>query len=154
MMSRGRGAALLILAWVAPFAGAQTDEARIVIDAARVEGRIDPRLYGQFVEFMYEGVKGGLSAELLLNRGFEEAANNIGLSRHWERYPDDRIDDYGLTFGWDAEVAYPVSHDLFEEKPIQRSLREDLTDGIVERHGFYQPRIPVRAGSPTRGICG
>lgn len=141
----------MILACVAPFAGAQTDEARIVIDAAKVEGRIDPRLYGQFVEFMYEGVKGGLSAELLLNRGFEEAANNIGLSRHWERYPDDRIDDYGLTFGWDAEVAYPVSHDFFEEKPVQRSLRVDLTDGIVERHGFYQPRIPVRAGIAHQG---
>ena len=38
--------------------------ARIVIDAAQVEGQIDTRLYGQFLEFMYEGVKGGLSAEL------------------------------------------------------------------------------------------
>ena len=52
--------------------------ARIVIDAAQVEGRIDARLYGQFLEFMYEGIKGGLSAELLRNRGFEEAPNAIG----------------------------------------------------------------------------
>ena len=78
-------------------------------------------------------------------------ANNIGLSRHWERHPDDRIDDYGLSFGWDAEVAYPVSLDFFEEKPVQHSLRVDLTDGIVERHGVYQPRIPVRAGIAYHG---
>jgi len=145
------GAAGAILASSILGARAQSDEARIVIDAARVEGQIDPRLYGQFVEFMYEGVKGGLSAELLRNRGFEEPANNIGLSRHWERHPDDRNDDYGLSFGWDAEVAYPVSLDLFEEKPVQRSLRVDLTDGIVERHGVYQPRIPVRAGIAYHG---
>ena len=68
-----------------------------------MEGQIDTRLYGQFLEFMYEGIKGGLSAELLRNRGFEEAPNAIGLSRHWERYPDDRNDDYGLSFGWDAD---------------------------------------------------
>jgi len=145
------GAAAVILASSILSARAQSDEARIVIDAARVEGQIDPRLYGQFVEFMYEGVKGGLAAELLRNRGFEEAANNIGLSRYWERHPDDRNDDYGLTFGWDAEVAYPVSLDFFDEKPVQRSLRVDLTDGIVERHGVYQPRIPVRAGIAYRG---
>jgi alpha-L-arabinofuranosidase len=141
----------LILACISLGAGAASDGARIVVDAARVEGRIDSRLYGQFVEFMYEGVKGGLSAELLRNRGFEEAANNMGLSRYWERHPDDRNDDYGLSFGWDAEVAYPVSLDFFEEKPVQHSLRVDLTDGIVERHGFYQPRIPVRAGVAYHG---
>ena len=57
--------------------------ARIEIDAGRVEGRIDPLLYGQFIEFMFEGIKGGLHAELLRNRGFEEPPNAIGLSRHW-----------------------------------------------------------------------
>ena len=67
--------------------------ARITIDASQVEGPIDARLYGQFLEFMYEGIKGGLSAELLRDRGFEEAPSAIGLSRHWERYPDDRDDD-------------------------------------------------------------
>jgi alpha-N-arabinofuranosidase len=130
---------------------ARSDEARIVVDARKVEGRIDPRLYGQFLEFMYEGIKGGLSAEIVRNRGFEEPANHIGLSRHWERYPDDRNDDYGLSFAWDDTVAYPVSHDFFEAKPAQHALRVDLTDGIVERHGFYQPRIPVRAGIAYHG---
>lgn len=150
-LSQRSGAAGLILVSSILAARAQSDEAHIVIDAVQVEGQIDPRLYGQFVEFMYEGVKGGLSAELLRNRGFEEPANNIGLSRHWERHPDDRVDDYGLSFHWDGEVAYPVSLDFFEGKPVQHSLRVDLTDGIVERHGVYQPRIPVRAGIAYHG---
>ena len=44
----------------------------------KVEGRISPLLYGQFIEFMYEGIKRGLHAELIRNRGFEESANAIG----------------------------------------------------------------------------
>jgi alpha-N-arabinofuranosidase len=132
-------------------AAAAPAAARIVVDATQVEGQIDARLYGQFLEFMYEGIKSGLSAELVRNRGFEEAPNAIGLSRHWERYPDDRNDDYGLTFGWDAEVAYPVSADLFDVKPPQHALRVDAGGGIIDRHGVSQPRVPIRAGVAYQG---
>ena len=104
---------------------------------------------------MYEGVKGGLSAELLRNRGFEEAANAIGLSRHWERYPDDRNDDYGLSFAWDDAVAYPVSARATSTRsPSSTRFGWTLSDGIVERHGLLPaahpgarrdrlPRVPV-----------
>jgi alpha-N-arabinofuranosidase len=132
-------------------AAAPAESARIVIDATQVEGRIDDRLYGHFLEFMYEGMKGGVSAELLKNRGFEEAPNAIGLSRHWERYPDDRNDDYGLSFGWDADVAYAVGTDFFDVKPAQHALRVDAGGGIVPRHGVYQPRVPIRAGAAYQG---
>ena len=130
-------------------AGAQpplSAAARIVVDAAHVEGRIDPRLYGQFVEYMYEGIKGGLAAELLRDRGFETPPSSIGLSRYWERYPDDRNDDYGLSFHWDDTAAYPVRLEHFETKPVQHSLRVDVRDAVVERHGVFQSRIPLRAG--------
>ena len=125
---------------------AAAEDARIVVDAGRVEARIDPRLYGQFLELMFEGVKGGLSAELLRDRGFEEPPSAIGLSRRWERYPDDRIDDYGLNFAWDDSVAYPIRFEHFDAKPVSHSLRVDVKSAMVERHGFYQPRVPVRAG--------
>src|SRR5262245_30070700 len=97
--------------------------ATVDIDATLVENRISPLLYGQFVEFMYEGIKGGLHAELIRNRGFDSSAfakatadksfaeasadkspakatgdKASVLPRYWERYPDDRIDDYGITF--------------------------------------------------------
>src|SRR5215213_6377173 len=64
--------------------------ASIRVDARRVENRISPLLYGQFLEFMYEGMKFGLHAELLRDRGFEEAPDALSLPRDWERYPDDR----------------------------------------------------------------
>ena len=96
---------LIVLSLVAVLIGqpqlatAQVSQrASISIDARKVENRISPLLYGQFLEFMYEGIKGGLHAELIRNRSFEEQPNIIGLSRNWERYPDDRNDDYALSF--------------------------------------------------------
>src|SRR4029077_14001088 len=45
----------------------------ISIDARKVDNRISPLLYGQFIEYMFEGVKYGLHAKLLRDRGFEES---------------------------------------------------------------------------------
>ena len=124
--------------------------ARITVDASGSDGEISPMLYGQFAEFMFEGVKGGLHAELLRDRGFEESPSAIGLPRHWERYPDDRNDDYGLSFRWDDSVAYPVRRDTLTVLRASRALRVDAGDAAIERHGFFQPRVPVRAGVPYR----
>jgi alpha-N-arabinofuranosidase len=128
----------------------QTATASIEIDAGKVEGRISPLLYGQFAEFMFENIKGGLHAELIRNRSFEEAPNAIGLSRYWERYPDDRNDDYGLSFHWDEAKSYPnamKSGDLIDG----HSLRAQLSPGVIARHGVYQSRVPVRQGVEYRG---
>ena len=135
---------------------AQTSQtATITIDARKVENRISPLLYGQFLEFMYEGIKGGLHAELIRNRSFEEPADAIGLSRYWERYPDNRNDDYALAFVWDDEDAYPRQRRLKvetgEREAKEHSLRVQAGDGAIERHGFYQARIPIRSGLEYRG---
>src|SRR5260370_19846693 len=93
---------------------------------------------------MFEGVKFGLHAELIRDRSFESQPNVIGLSRYWERYPDDRDDDSALKFAWDDSVHYP-------EKPrpetgtVEHSLRVDAADGVIRRHGIFQSRVPVRA---------
>jgi alpha-N-arabinofuranosidase len=129
--------------------------ASVRVDARKVENRISPLLYGQFLEFMYEGMKYGLHAELLRDRGFEEEPNALGLPRNWERYPDDRDDDYGLSFKWDAATHYPPRRDTkieTGEKPApEHSLQVEAGDGVITRHGFYQPRVPVRAGVEYRG---
>jgi alpha-N-arabinofuranosidase len=125
--------------------------ARVVIDAAQVEAQISPTLYGQFAEMMFGGVKHGIHAELLLDRGFEDPPNSIGLPRYWERYPDDRNDDYGLHFSWDDSVAYRVSSELVEPLPIQHALRVDVGPGVLSRHGIFQPRVPVNAATSYRG---
>jgi alpha-N-arabinofuranosidase len=124
--------------------------AGIDIDAGTVEGHVSPLLYGQFAEFMYENIKGGLHAELVRNRGFEEPANAVGLSRGWDRYPDDRIDDYGISFAWDGDVAYPNTTRT-EGLTDGHSLRVQLRPAIIARHGVYQGRVPVRSGVEYTG---
>ena len=138
---------LLVAVVAQPHLVAAQARASITIDARKVENRISPLLYGQFLEFMYEGVKGGLYAELIRNRSFEEPPNAIGLSRNWERYPDDRNDDYALTFNWDDQFPYPQQRAEVKE----HSLRIEIGDGVIERHGIYQPRIPIRSGLEYRG---
>ncbi len=125
-----------------------TQTASITIDAHKVENRISPLLYGQFLEFMYEGIKGGLHAELIRNRSFEEPPNVIGLSRNWDRYPDDRNDDYALSFQWDDQFAYPQQR---KNETREHSFRVRAGDGVIQRHGIFQSRIPVRAGLEYRG---
>ena len=139
-----------------PLANAQTTQtAKVTIDARKVENRISPLLYGQFLEFMYEGIKRGLHAELIRNRSFEEPPNITGLSRYWERYPDDRNDDYALAFGWDEEVAYQPQQklkvDTGERETKQHSARVQAGDGVIERHGLYQSGIPLKAGLTYHG---
>lgn len=124
--------------------------ASIEIDAGTAEGRISPLLYGQFAEFMFEGIKGGLHAELIRNRSFEEEPNAIGVSRHWDRYPDDRNDDYAISFSWDAAAAYPNTA-RSEGLIGGHSLRVELRPGVMARHGVHQGRVPVRQGLDYRG---
>ncbi len=140
---------LILLCLLVSAVPAQTvQRASISIDARKVENRISPLLYGQFLEFMYEGIKGGLHAELIRNRSFEEPPNVIGLSRNWERYPDDRNDDYALTFHWDDQFHYPQQR---KSEVKEHSLRVEAGEGVIERHGVYQPRIPIRAGQEYQG---
>ena len=124
--------------------------ASIEIDAGASQGPISPLLYGQFAEFMFEGVKGGLHAELIRNRSFEELPNASGLSRHWERYPDDRNDDYAISFGWDAGAAYPNTAPA-EGLIGGHSLRVELRPGVIARHGVHQGRVPVKQSVDYRG---
>ncbi|HEV8427792.1 MAG TPA: hypothetical protein VGQ41_07765 [Pyrinomonadaceae bacterium] len=135
---------VLTVGCVQNVAAQASQTATITIDTRKVENRINPLLYGQFLEFMFEGIKGGLHAELIRNRSLEEPPNAIGLSRNWDRYPDDRNDDYALSFHWDDRSAYP-------QQRKEHSLRVQAGDGVIQRHRIYQSRIPVRAGVEYRG---
>ena len=52
-------------------------EVRLTVDASRVTGRIDERIYSHFLEHIYHSCNGGLWGDLVWNRSFEEAA------MHW-----------------------------------------------------------------------
>lgn len=119
--------------------------ASLSIDAVKVENTISPILYGQFAEFMFEDIKGGLNAELIRDRGFNEAPNALGLPRFWERDPDDRDDDDALHFAWDASVYSPVRGDVNTLTP-QHSVRVDIDRDDGRRRGIRQGWIPIRKG--------
>jgi alpha-N-arabinofuranosidase len=143
-----------LLARPIPPAAAGPERATVVIDAARVENTIGERLYGHFAEFMFENIKFGLHAELIRNRGFEEAPNAIGLSRYWEREPDDRNHDPVLLYHWDATEAYPpggVPGAAADDVRAGHSLRIDLEERDGQRRGVSQGRIPLREGVPYHG---
>jgi alpha-N-arabinofuranosidase len=124
--------------------------ATVEIDASKVEGQISSGFYGQFMEFMYEDIKGGLYAELLRDRSFEDAPNAIGLPRYWERDPDDRNDDSALRFQWDDSVFYPRARN-FESQSIEHSLRITIRENDGQRRGIRQGGIPLREGVPYHG---
>ncbi len=135
---------------IAAQVGKDVSSARLVIDAGKIEGSISPMLYGQFDEFMFGGVKGGLTAELIRDRNFDEAPNVIGLPRDWERDPDDRNHDSAMQFHWDDSVYYPTQHEFAAER-TGHSLRVDLGHDDGQRRGIRQSGIPIRQGITYHG---
>jgi len=129
---------------------AQTATATLEIDANKVENPISPTLYGQFAEFMFEDIKGGLSAELTRDRGFDEQPNALGLPRYWERDPDDRNDDGAMHFTWDKDTYVPVDYNQ-DALQTQHSLRVDIRGDAPQRRGIRQGWIPIRAGVEYHG---
>ena len=125
-----------------------TVEATIRIDASERLNSISDLLYGQFAEFMFEDIKGGLWAELIVNRAFEDVAPPPAAAHYWERYPDTRNHANGFLLGGTAigasEQGYPPS---FENRAqlLVNSLPGQLG------HGIYQSGVPVRSGVTYRG---
>jgi len=129
---------------------ASSQTAALKIDANKIENVISPLLYGQFAEFMYQDIKGGLSAELIRDRGFDEQPNALGLPRYWERDPDDRNDDAAMHFAWDADMYLPAESDQ-NTLPSQHSLRIQIRGTDSQRRGIHQGWIPIRSGIPYHG---
>lgn len=142
---------VLVFFWSCAFVSAQqAARASLAINATKVENTISPILYGQFAEFMFEDIKGGLYAELIRDRGFNETPNALGLSRYWERDPDDRDDDDALHFIWDDSTYAPVRSDA-NTLSKQHSLRVDIDREDGRRRGIRQGWIPIRKGVEYRG---
>lgn len=85
-------------------ASAGADTATIRIDAARPGARLNPKLYGIFLEEINHGVDGGLYAELIQNRGFEGSKAPEGFALRNGRWVNPG--GYATTF------RYAVDRDL------------------------------------------
>ncbi len=126
--------------------------ASIHIEPSQVIHPINPRMYAAFVEMMAEDVKRGLTAEMLLDRSFEEPADYLHLPAHWQLEPDERNDNVGaIQFAEAAEDAYPRV-DAATRQP-NHSLRITVHPGDITdaRRGLSQGRLSVAAGKAYQG---
>lgn len=81
------------------------------MDAAQVTGKVQPFIFGQFIEHEYNTIQGGLWAELLRDRKFEQGdANRDGVSDGWA--PEERIANHywELINGQGPNARYFVDH--------------------------------------------
>ena len=85
------------------------EAADIEVDPSSVIGAISPYFFGQFIEHEYNTIQGGLWAELLRDRKFEEGdADRDGVSDGW--VAEERIEDkyWRLMRGTSSDVHYFV----------------------------------------------
>ncbi len=83
--------------WQASAVSSRADTATIAIDAAQTGPRVNPRMYGIFLEEIGHGVDGGLYAELVRNRAFEDGRPPEGYQLRGDRWVDAR----GFNSGYD-----------------------------------------------------
>ena len=109
--------ALLVSGALLTMAGFTSDtttgdsNASIEVDAKNITGLISPYFFGQFIEHEHNTIQGGLWAELLQDRKFEEGdADGDGVSNGW--VPEERILDryWELKSGIGPNVHYFLDH--------------------------------------------
>src|SRR5258708_25942376 len=104
----------------------------IAINAAKPGPHLNPRMYGIFVEEINHGVDGGLYAELIRNRGFEEARPPEGFIFRNGRWVDSegrgRYDAGFARFGYFTN-GLPFWF-LVKEGNAQGSMNLDMSEPL------------------------
>ena len=108
-------------------------KATINIDAAKHGPQLNPRMYGIFLENLNHAVDGGLYAELIQNRGFEDAKPPEGYVYHNGRWVDSlgrNAYDAGFArFGYSTNGLPFWS--LIKEGDAQGSMHLDMSDPLT-----------------------
>jgi len=106
--------------------------ATVSIDAAKPGPKLNPRMYGIFLEEINHGVDGGLYAELIRNRGFEDAKPPEGFifkNGHWVDSEGRGAYDAGFSrFGY-VTNGLPF-WSLIKEGGAQGSMHLDMTSPL------------------------
>lgn len=119
----------LTLLWAASL---QAAKATITIDPRQKGPAINPRMYGIFLEEINHGVDGGLYAELIRNRGFEDSRPPEGFTHHDGRWLDAKGYDAGFSqFGYTTNGIPFWS--LIREGQAKGTMSLETTGGITEQ---------------------
>jgi alpha-L-arabinofuranosidase len=111
------------------------DTATLRIDATKTGPQIHPHLYGIFLEEINHGVDGGLYAELIRNRGFEDARPPEGYTFRNGRWRDARGFDSGFTrYGYVTNGAPFWS--VVQEGGAKGAMHLETSGGITEASAY------------------
>jgi alpha-L-arabinofuranosidase len=145
---------LTLLLTVSLHAGTAT----ITIDAGQKGPAVNPRMYGIFLEEINHGVDGGLYAELIRNRGFEDSRSPEGFTERNGRWLDANGYDAGFAqFGYTTDGV--PSWSLVKEDNAKGTMSLETTGGITEQ-SCYCLRLDVedlpdgRLGVANTGFFG
>ena len=112
-------------------AGLFANNATIVIDAKQAGPNINPEMYGIFLEEINHGVDGGLYAELVRNRAFEDSRPPEGYKLQGNQYRDEQ----GARAGFDrfhySDQEIPF-WSLIQNGDAKGSMNLEKTGGISE----------------------
>jgi alpha-L-arabinofuranosidase len=114
---------------------AQAERAVIRIDAAKPGPAINPNLYGIFLEEINHGVDGGLYAELIRNRAFEDARPPEGYEFKNGRWQDQHGFDSGYSrYGYTTNGAPFWS--LIQQGEARGRMQLEIAGGITEQSSY------------------
>jgi len=115
----------------------------ITIDATKPGPAINPHLYGIFLEEINHGVDGGLYAELIRNRAFEDARPPEGYQFRNGRWRDERGFDSGFSrYGYTTNGVPFWS--LVQTGDAKGSMNLETSGGVTE-HSAYCLRLDIES---------
>src|SRR5690349_18445144 len=115
-----------------PAITASAETAVLNINAAQAGPTINPRRYGIFLEEINHGVDGGLYAELIRNRGFEDARPPEGYEFKNGRWQNHQGFDSGFSrYGYTTN-GVPFWSKL-QTGDAQGNIKLETTGGITEQ---------------------
>jgi alpha-L-arabinofuranosidase len=109
--------------------------ANITIDVTRPGPKINPRMYGVFLEEINHGVDGGLYGELIRNRGFEDSRPPEGYILRHGRWVDGHGFDSGFSrYGYTTDGIPFWS--LVREGDAKGAINLEKTGGITQQSAY------------------
>lgn len=126
---------LVILLGLTAATASAAESAVIKVDLAKPGPAINPQLYGIFLEEINHGVDGGLYAELIRNRAFEDARPPEGYEFKNGRWQNRQGFDSGFSrYGYTTNGAPFWS--LVQSGDAKGSIKLETTGGITEQSAY------------------
>lgn len=144
------GVAFVVLAGAAQIATAE--RVLIDIDAGRSGPAINPNLYGIFLEEINHGVDGGLYAELIRNRGFEDSRPPEGYEFKNGRWQNRHGFDSGFSrYGYTTNGVPFWS--LIRTGTARGSMKLETEGGITEQSSYCLRLDAQTVGNGRFGVA-